>query len=254
MKSRHRFKVRQGVRLSVAAFAAAFFSFSCASLNKTSGTETQAAAAAAPAEAASANRSPASASREPAQARRLPLPIATKLPVPRPTFTRVPLPGVPSDPSLDEDGDGFSRLAGDCDDRDPSRFPGATEVCDPEGKDEDCDATTFGKLDADGDGFFDDKCTNRDSRGNILSLGTDCNDANPAIFPGALACFPDRSTPGTYSPMIRQCFSVLGAVSVEYGWGHFNCAPGLVCIPQPNGTGVCGVPPANIPVLPGEPR
>ncbi|MDQ3032987.1 MAG: MopE-related protein [Myxococcota bacterium] len=38
----------------------------------------------------------------------------------------------------DEDGDGVSACAGDCDDRDPGRRPGLDEVCD--GIDQDCDA------------------------------------------------------------------------------------------------------------------
>jgi len=39
--------------------------------------------------------------------------------------------------SADGDGDGFSAQEGDCDDLDPSRYPGAEEACD--GVDQDCD-------------------------------------------------------------------------------------------------------------------
>ena len=88
----------------------------------------------------------------------------------------------------DEDGDGSgdaacvdgegNPLGADCDDTDPLTFPGNPEVCDLEGHDEDCDPTTFGRRDVDGDGFFDAVCCNGDV------CGTDCDDlranANPA--------------------------------------------------------------------------
>ncbi|MCU0672597.1 MAG: putative metal-binding motif-containing protein [Myxococcota bacterium] len=73
----------------------------------------------------------------------------------------------------DSDGDGSADAAcggTDCDDSDATVYPGATEVCDPEGIDEDCDPSTLGR-DADGDGFVDAACCNGDV------CGTDCNDA-----------------------------------------------------------------------------
>jgi hypothetical protein len=81
----------------------------------------------------------------------------------------------------DEDGDGSAsascmdargeRLGDDCDDADASRNPGALEVCDATARDEDCDATTLGGVDSDGDGYVDARCCNGTSCGN------DCNDA-----------------------------------------------------------------------------
>ncbi|MEM7492144.1 MAG: putative metal-binding motif-containing protein [Pseudomonadota bacterium] len=70
----------------------------------------------------------------------------------------------------DRDGDGAGDklcldrlgvpLGRDCDDNNPLRFGGNLEVCDPHGLDEDCDLTTFGSKDEDGDGFIDAICRN----------------------------------------------------------------------------------------------
>lgn len=65
----------------------------------------------------------------------------------------------------DADQDGHARIAcggDDCDDNDPNRFPGHAEVCDGNGHDEDCNLTTVGKRDVDGDGFIDAACWNAD--------------------------------------------------------------------------------------------
>jgi hypothetical protein len=80
----------------------------------------------------------------------------------------------------DADGDGVRDAAcggTDCDDTNPSRYPGAPEVCDAADLDEDCDPETFGFRDADGDGFPDARCCNG------TTCGDDCNDARPGVNP-----------------------------------------------------------------------
>ena len=72
--------------------------------------------------------------------------------------------------AIDEDGDGVSVQAGDCDDTDPSVHPGAAETCD--GVDRDCNGA-IDDQDADRDGVLSDECG-----------GTDCDDDNPEVFPG----------------------------------------------------------------------
>jgi cysteine-rich repeat protein len=76
-------------------------------------------------------------------------------------------------PRCDADGDGFAGVAcagPDCDDSDPTVFPGAV---DPAGDciDQDCDGT--GPVDADADGYLPAACG-----------GDDCNDADPSVHPG----------------------------------------------------------------------
>ena len=72
---------------------------------------------------------------------------------------------------VDEDGDGWTVSAGDCDDTNATIFPQAEEI--PfDGIDQDCDGQDL--LDGDGDGFD-----------AADSGGTDCDDQNAAIHPDA---------------------------------------------------------------------
>jgi hypothetical protein len=83
-------------------------------------------------------------------------------------------------PDADSDGHSDAACGGDhCDDADPRRYPGATEVCDAAGLDEDCDPATYGR-DADRDAFEDAACCN--GPGNC---GADCDDTLATVNPRA---------------------------------------------------------------------
>jgi hypothetical protein len=94
----------------------------------------------------------------------------------------------------DADGDGYSQCT-DCDDRDSSVYPGATELCD--GKDNDCDGVLPGtELDADADGY-------RGCEG-------DCDDSNADVNPGTYE-LPGNATD-------ENCDGSLGACDPNAEW------------------------------------
>lgn len=97
------------------------------------------------------------------------------------------------DTTTDDDGDGYSRCQGDCNDSNPAIHPGATETCN--GIDDNCDGRvdegfvikTF-HPDADGDGYGwpgSALYTCAPPPAGWVEQGGDCNDADPAIHPGA---------------------------------------------------------------------
>lgn len=99
--------------------------------------------------------------------------------------TRLPVDCGP-DGYLDADADGAYAAAcggNDCDDNDANRYPGNTEVADASFRDEDCDPTTLGNRDDDGDGYLNPNACN--SNGVELICGTDCDDSRASVYPGA---------------------------------------------------------------------
>ena len=95
-----------------------------------------------------------------------------------------------SNPNPDMDGDGHRAFAfdgDDCDDGDPNRFIGNTEVADFEGLDEDCDPSTIGIMDKDGDGFTDFRVFNAVAPNSAVPAvrGDDCDDTRRGVNPSA---------------------------------------------------------------------
>ncbi|WP_196140311.1 putative metal-binding motif-containing protein [Aliikangiella sp. G2MR2-5] len=87
--------------------------------------------------------------------------------------------------TADADGDGIDSIAcggSDCDDNDPNRYPGNVEVADGRGHDEDCDPSTHGGRDLDGDGFESATAFNLDAGGTRIS-GLDCDDTRADVNP-----------------------------------------------------------------------
>jgi hypothetical protein len=97
--------------------------------------------------------------------------------------------------------------ADDCDDTDGAVHPDATEVCDPDDTDEDCNAVadnddagadSSGMLtwtpDTDGDGYGDAAVTGTftcDPTGTEVADATDCDDTDAAVNPGATETWYD---------------------------------------------------------------
>jgi hypothetical protein len=95
----------------------------------------------------------------------------------------------------DEDGDGVGAatcvdgtgtpLGTDCDDTNAARAPGNPELCDADGVDEDCNASTLGGRDDDADGFVSSACCLGMPGSTGATCGDDCNDTRASAHPGA---------------------------------------------------------------------
>ncbi len=134
--------------------------------------------------------------------------------------------------AVTEDADGDGSLAiecggADCDDSSAERYPGATEVCDDDGVDEDCNPLTIGAQDEDGDGFIDAACCNVIS-GATTTCGTDCDDADSSVRPGATESCDgtDQDCDGATDEGVSRRF--FPDTDMD-GWGDRDGAPQLGC-------------------------
>lgn len=139
----------------------------------------------------------------------------------------------------DQDGDGFASDL-DCDDLDPSAFPGNPEVCDS--VDNDCDGSVdedatdapVWYLDADSDGYGDTDTTIQEcgQPSGYAGLNDDCDDADATVNPGAAEAWDgvDCDCDGYDLPPV---------VAVAVGAKH-------ACVITEEGEAVCTVEPKTI--------
>ena len=130
------------------------------------------------------------------------------------------------DPVEDADGDGWTTPK-DCDDTDPSVYPGAIEPCTCDGIDQDCN----GQI----DDFPCDRLPCMDGDGDGYVEGVDCNDNDPKINPGAVEpckcddIDQDCSGDPIDFPCDLACPGQGGQVGEACGGNYGDCADGLVC-------------------------
>ena len=121
---------------------------------------------------------------------------------------------------------GWSTQAGDCDDTDPSTYPGAVEVCD--GLDQDCDGETdedpadglqlFADLDGDGYGDIGNSTVACEVGDDWVTDSTDCDDSDTTINPsGADIC---EQADGNCDGLIDSCLpeGLLADIELDAVW------------------------------------
>jgi hypothetical protein len=134
----------------------------------------------------------------------------------------------------DADGDGYTRCGGDCDDANPSVYPGALEICD--GVDNDCDGQIdegAAGVDSDGDGVHNacDNCpavANPDQGDSNHDLVGDICDLNDGII---MVTMQDQDTV---------------AWQLENGFESFNIYRGDLAVLK--ATGIYTQDPAEVPL------
>ncbi len=139
---------------------------------------------------------------------------------------------------------GYVGLSGDCNDGDPSIHPGATEIC-GDGIDNNCDGqidegcSCYSYVDADGDGYGNPATATPVPCGEGIpgqvGIGGDCNDANPAVHPGATEICGDGIDNNCDGQIDEGC-SCYSYVDAD-GDGYGNPA---TATPVPCGEGIPG--------------
>ena len=127
---------------------------------------------------------------------------------------------------------------------DPGGCVAGTAPCAGSSCNEQAQSCATACVDADGDGVPSAHCG-----------GTDCNDNDPRVFPGSVEVWDAANRDEDCDPDTTG-FSVGMADQVQFCDGEnvlimasgsrfvaADCPAGTKCIPQPNGTGVCGTPP-----------
>lgn len=141
--------------------------------------------------------------------------------------------GYASSVCCNTDRDGHRTCGPDCDDDNAGVHPGLPELCN--GRDDNCDGRTDEDVkltlyvDADHDGYGapgtgSPQCP---FTPGYSAFSNDCDDANAAIVPGAFYCSGAANT---------DTVSICEPIGV---YSTSACSKGLLCVPQPNGTGVC---------------
>lgn len=164
------------------------------------------------------------------------------------------------EPVSSQDGcdppDGYATQGGDCNDDDPERHPGATEVCD--GKDQNCDGRVDEGLrrtfyfDFDGDGYgVDNLSTNLEAcevPGGYAEQAGDCDDSNVDVHPG-VEDLPGNSIDEDCNGVLAPC--ALGTVTCE-GLRARKCDSSGFWGAAEDCTGACLEPVGCVVCSPGE--